>query len=402
MINTPLKVLMVSNRAQALGGAHAAFRRTAELLRRNEVDVRQFSLEDFVSEDEIEKSPGIGGIGSYLFNQRASAQIRKEILEFAPDLAHVHLFVGGLSSSILLELARAKIPIFHTAHDYRLICPANAMLDTKGRLCERCKSGVWNCVAYRCAHGSLAKSLAATGEALVRRALGVNQLIDRYIFVSRFSRDKYAEFDNGFANKGVVIPNFLATPLGPVQSAESRCGFLYFGRLSQEKGLENLIETFQKTELPLTIVGDGPMAGYVADADRRSENIKFLGPKNYPELGKIISSVRFCVVPSVWYENNPLAVIEAFALGTPVLASDIGGLSEMVRPGVNGDLFEFNSRADILRSLTWAASLSNSDWQNLSDGAEHAFVENYSERAFLDNILAQYRMVLGSNYGSDG
>lgn len=390
----PLKVLMISNRAQALGGAHAAFRRTSELLRNNGVDVRQFSLDDFISKDRIERSPSMGDISSYVFSQKAAAEIRQQVTAFAPDLAHVHLFVGGLSSSILLELARAEVPIFHTAHDYRLICPANAMLDRKGQLCERCNSGVWNCVVHRCAHGSIAKSLVATGEALMRRALGVNRMIDRYIFVSNFSRDKYAEFDQEFASRGVVIPNFLADPSGPVQTANSRCGFLYFGRLSQEKGLKNLVEAFDKTELPLTIVGDGPMAAYVADAAQRSENIKFLGPKSYPELGKIISSASFCIVPSVWYENNPLAVIEAFALGTPVLASDIGGLSEMVSPEKNGYLFQFDSPQNMLESIEKAASLSDDEWQILSDGAIDSFKSKYSEQVFLEKIMSEYRSVL--------
>ncbi|MCC5647821.1 glycosyltransferase [Nostoc sp. CHAB 5824] len=391
----PIKVLMISNQAHALGGAHAAFRRTADLLRRNGVDVRQFSLDDVVSQNEISKRPGIGDIGSYLFNRSAAARIRSQLTEFAPDIAHIHLFVGGLSSSILLELARAGIPILHTAHDYRLICPANAMLDTKGRLCERCKSGVWNCVVHKCAYGELGKSLVVTGEALVRRALRVNNLIDRYIFVSKFSRDKYAEFDAQFAQKGIIVPNFLAAPSGAIRTAPDRSGFLYFGRLSHEKGLKNLLETFAQTELPLTIVGDGPLADYVVDFSRRSSNIKSLGPKSYPELGELISSSRFCIVPSVWYENNPLAVIEAFALGTPVLASDIGGLSEMVRPQKNGDLFEFNSPEDMLKSITKAASLSDGEWEILSDGAIDSFNSHYSEQAFLDKILSEYRSVLG-------
>jgi glycosyltransferase involved in cell wall biosynthesis len=385
---------MINNLANALGGAHGAFRRTSDLLSRHGIEVRQFTLDD-VRPARLQKDLGPGDVLPYLSNGDAAKQIREVLNDFRPDLAHVHLFIGGLSVSIIQELFRAGIPIIHTVHDYRLICPANAMLNAAGEICERCKISLLNCVVQRCAHGSIAKSAVATAEAVVRRVGAVNSRIEKYIFVSEFCKNKHAEFNRIFGERGVVVPNFLADPNFEEVPAAKRNGIVFFGRLSGEKGLSNLLAAVRKSDVQLTIVGDGPLQPVVKDAAAAHANVTYLGQLDFSELKAVIAHSRFSVVPSVWYENNPLSVVEAMALGTPVIASNIGGLPEMVKPNFNGYLFDHDSIDNLALVMEQAMAIPSAEWARLSCGALQFFDANYSESVFLERLVAEYSSVLG-------
>ena len=230
---------------------------------------------------------------------------------------------------------------------------------TQGRVCEACKDQrFYNCVRYRCTKGSRAGSLVNTVEMYLHHALGYYRQVDRYIAVSRFYRNKMIEY--GFPESQITyIPNFVDTQRFAFAGKDAGYG-VYIGRLSAEKGLKTLLDACERApEIPIKIVGTGPMEQYLkAETERRRlANITFCGYKTGNELTELLSAASFSVLPSEWYENCPMSVLESLSVGTPVIGADSGGIPELIEHGEDGLHFspgDTEALADRMRRL-WAS-----------------------------------------------
>ncbi len=222
-------------------------------------------------------------------------------------------------------------------HDFHAFCCSNVLLRGDGALCEPplCNlSAPWTGVRRRCVRGSLALSGLAVAESFFRNSvLRSVQLVTRYVSPSRFLADQLRRA--GLCSRPIdVIAN--AVPVQPPSIGGS--GLLFVGRLSPEKGLDVLLEAAEITGLPLTIAGDGPLMPYLKE--RANGRVKLLGRVSPSRVSELLSAAAVAVVPSICYENAPLSVLEPMACGTPVVASAIGGIPELVRDGVDGLLVE--------------------------------------------------------------
>lgn len=286
----------------------------------------------------------------------AARRIRDLVREVRPDVAHLHNYHHQLSPSIVDALRSEGIPCVHTLHDYKVICP-NYLLYTEGAVCERCKGGRFHhVIRHRCVRDALAPSLVAFAEMSwhhARRTL--ERGVRCFVSPSRFLRLKLAEF-------GARTDNVHVVPNGVDVSAFPHAGpggteFVYAGRLSREKGLETLLRAVGRVaDARLAVCGSGPseaVARALADAAAPGR-VRFEGRLERGALLERIGAARAVVLPSEWYENAPIAALEALACGVPVIGSRLGGIPETVRDGETGLLFppgDEEALADRLRTM---------------------------------------------------
>lgn len=276
-----------------------------------------------------------------LYSFEAKKRIDALLKIIKPDIVHLNNFAHQLSPSILDAIKKYNIPAVMTMHDYKMVCPAYSML-LHGKPCERCSHGkYYNCFTNKCTKGSALKSLVNTIEMyLHHRILHIYDKIDLYISPSRFQMEKVKEM--GFKRDVVYLPNFAdIEDFKPVYEWKED-SIVYVGRLSYEKGVETSIDAVKGLNIMLKIIGEGPEEESLKlkVKSHKLNNVHFMGYKTGEELKDEIRRSMFMVIPSEWYENNPRSVIEAFALGKPVIGARIGGIPELVNEGETGYTFE--------------------------------------------------------------
>ena len=341
-----MKVLLVNKYFYPRGGSEKVFFDEADLLTRNGHAVGFFSMEHprnlpctfaqyFVPGIDYEQEMGLlqklKEAGRIIYSWKSRKKLRQLLEREQFDLAHLHNIHHQISPAILDELASFGVPAVMTLHDYKLVCPIYNLLRA-GRPCELCTGGkFFNCLLHRCTKGSYTKSAINTAEMyLHRQILHLYEKVDRFISPSRFLQQKVKEM--GFPGEIIYLPNFVRVEEFEPAFGWEENSIVYYGRLSTEKGLSSLMEAVRGLEVTLKVIGDGPQREELERAVSANgiENVRFLGYKQGRDLYDEIRQAKFVILPSEWYENNPRTVIEAFALGKPVLGSRLGGLPELI------------------------------------------------------------------------
>jgi glycosyltransferase involved in cell wall biosynthesis len=278
-------------------------------------------------------------MGRMLWSTAAARGIDAVIDDFRPDVAHLHNIYHQLSPSVLGPLARRGIPTVMTLHDYKLACPTYLFM-ANGRACEACLGGRFHqALRRRCKDGSLVASGALALELTLHTVTRAYGRVGVFICPSRFMAAKMAEA-GVFPERMRQCPHFVDPATIRPANAPGQ-GAVFAGRLSTEKGVDTLIEAVARLEAGrLAIAGDGPERGsLMALAEERAPGrVRFHGHLPTADLHALIRSAAVAVLPSRCYENQPLIVLEAFACGVPVICSDLGGMPELVDPGVDGAL----------------------------------------------------------------
>jgi glycosyltransferase involved in cell wall biosynthesis len=268
-------------------------------------------------------------------------RLTKLVRSTRPDVAHMHLIYHQLSLSVIDVLRREGVPMVMTLHDYKIGCPAY-QLYRDGHPCELCLDHpVENVLRHRCIKGSTAASGLAAVEARLARTRGTYHHVNAYITPSRFAGD--VAIRTGISDRKIhVIPNFLPTDEIPESRVrgETQPRFLFAGRLEAVKGVRELLEVYRgepKGLGTLVIAGaKGELEREVVEAAAASSSIEYLGRLDRAEVMEQLKAARAMLLPSTWYENNPISLIEARAQGVPVICTDMGGLPEMVDDGLDG------------------------------------------------------------------
>ena len=399
------RLLSINNYYYRRGGAEVVFLEQNALLAEAGWDVTPFAMRHakniatpwaryFVDELEFGQEYGaldkIKRAAKVIYSLEAKRKIQGLIAAVNPDVAHAHNVYHHLSPAIFPVIKEAGIPLVMTVHDLKLACPAYTMLN-KGRICERCRGGrIHNVVLNRCIKGSTALSALVLAETIVHRSLGLYaKTIDRLVVPSRFYIDKLVEWgwDRG---RLTHIPNFVDTGrITPVDTAGS--GFVYFGRLSPEKGLETLIRAAALSRQPVTFVGTGPLDDALrALAETLGVTARWMGYQTGAALHEAVAAARAVIIPSTWYENAPISVLEAYALGRPVIGARIGGIPELIRDGETGASFEPGDVAGLASEMTRFAALPDAAIVEMGR-AGRAWVEaEFSPAAYRSRLLTLY------------
>lgn len=313
--------------------------------------------------------------------------------DFHPDVVHCHNIYGHLTTSVLDEAKRRRIPVVMTVHDLKLVCPAYLGL-RQGKPCLLCQDGgYWRCLRWKCHKQSYAASLVYTVESYFNRFAGKYDSVSRFLCPSRFMQK--ALIDSGIAEERTVYhPNALA-PQGYTPCFEPGEYVLYAGRLSVEKGLLTLLAAFERANIPLCIAGTGPL---VAEMHKltvgRGNAVKMEGFCAGERLAELYRNSAFIVLPSEWYENASMSALESFAYGKPVLVSNIGGNPELVVDGVAGRLFPSGSvegLAEVAREM-WE---NRDQLNNMGRRARSLIERQFTQERRISNLLSIYNDVGG-------
>ena len=272
-----------------------------------------------------------------IHSAEAARGMTRLLEDFEPDVVHFHSVQHHLTLAVVEACLSAGVPTVWTLHDYRAVCPASALL-SGGEVCEQCAGGrYWHCVARRCKSGELTRSAAGAAESYLTRMRGTLSRVDCYVAPSDFLGRKV--LDMGLAARRLeVVPNPAWGDVSAIAAAGERQGLLFVGRLSPEKGVAGLIRAVAGlADAPLRIVGDGPEEpGLRALATGLRADVTFEGWVPPHSVRRHMDVAGMLCAPSVCYENCPGVVLEAMSAGLPVVASDIGGLGELLDEGRAG------------------------------------------------------------------
>lgn len=288
-----------------------------------------------------------------IYSTSARRAMRSCLADFSPDLAHVRGIYHHLSPSILWELKRQGIPVLYHVNDFKILCPTyNFVAD--GHPCELCSHGAFHhAVTEGCYAGPRASALVLAAEAYLHKWLRTyERCVDLFLAPSEFVRSKLIA--GGLpAQRIAVLPHFQALPRDEQLTADE--GFvLYFGRLSQEKGVYELLRAMARLpHIPLVIAGDGPERPRLESVARELNlnQVLFAGMVHGEKLQKLIAGCRFSVFPSHAYETLGKSILESYAWGRPVIASDLGSRRELVEHGVTGVLYSDGDREQLAHSI---------------------------------------------------
>jgi glycosyltransferase involved in cell wall biosynthesis len=345
-----MKILMANKFFFNKGGAEAVmFQERGYLLHSGE-EVIDFSMQDernfrssyeshFVSGKDYRAGPSIAKAVylalSFVHSQEAVRKIARLIDQMQPDVMHCHNVYHQITPSVISVAKSRGIPVVLTLHDFKPVCPTYLRLRA-GRPCSLCLDGHFHRVfTNRCADGSIGASALLYAEAAIQRWLGSYEMVDRFLAPSQFMRD--AALHRFRPEQVALLYNGVDTAEIAVSTRDE--GYvLYLGRLSKEKGVETLLRAHEAAGTwALVVAGTGPLA---VDLQMRYRKARFVGQLSGHDLKAAIDGASAIVVPSEWYENCPMSVLEAMAHSKPVVASRIGGIPELVVDGETGFLFE--------------------------------------------------------------
>jgi glycosyltransferase involved in cell wall biosynthesis len=386
------RVLLVHNRYQQRGGEDAVVLAEQNLLRHNGFPVEYMEANN----DHIVGFTGkLKASATTVHNFSAVSKLRRLLQNFKPDVVHVHNWFPSLSPAIFRACKSAGVPAIHTLHNYRILC-SKSTLFRDGMVCEDCLNTKLRLpgIRHRCYHGSYFGTAIVTAAIIGHwHAKTWSNCVDRFIALSDFGKRKMEQ--GGLpAEKISVKPNFLDFDPG-IRPGNGNF-FVFVGRLSEEKGVLMLLDAWRAApHLPtLKIIGTGPQAAMVKAAASSIQNVELCGQADATTVLNELGNARALICPSRWYEGMPRVVIEALAVGTPVIASRLGVFPEMIKDPDFGFLFESGNQADLIRCIT---RLNNSNrLGEMRSRARIRFESFYSSERNIQMLSDIYNLVLGS------
>lgn len=412
-----MRILQVNQYNYARGGADKYYLELSESLRQAGYEVANFSMRHpknlpsdfekyFVSRVSFNEDLGLLNklkiVGRVLYSCEAKRKFKRLLKDFKPDIIHAHNIYHHLSPSILSIARRKKIPVVMHLHDYKLICP-NHSLFVNGKYCEACAGGkYYNCVKYRCVKNSLSGSILAAAEMYLHHNILkiYEKSVAKFIAPSRFMKETCVRF--GCKEQLIEVIYNPYSPALENQNDNEISGLkqaaspyiLFFGRLSEEKGIDVAIRAIAGTKSRLVIAGSGEYEYKLkALAEELKAPVEFLGFKSGDDLRNIISGALAIVVPSIWAENMPLSLLEAMRLGKIAFASNVGGLPETIDEGQNGFLFELGGFRELASKINLFLPLPEEEKKRMSDCAKEK-AESFSPEKNLAEIINLYKKVL--------
>ena len=320
-----------------------------------------------------------------VWSPEAAARVRELVDRHRPEVVHVHNLYPMLSPAVLRAFPD-DVAVVMTLHNYRYAClPGTFLLD--GQVCEDCLGKVpWRGVVRGCFRGSVAASGALASSIVLHRSIGSFDRIDRMLAGSEFMRGKHIAA--GVPGDRLAVQRNFAVPEARRRGAGSH--FLFVGRLAPEKGLRFLVDVWRDVEAPLLIVGEGPELEEL----RRTApaNVTLRGPVAGSEVPELLRDARALVVPSQWYEGTPRSVIEAYAVGVPVLSSRIGSLSEVVVDGSSGYLLPRDDRRAWIQAV--GALGDDRHALELGDQAYRLWTRDYRPDRAIGSLEAAYAIAI--------
>lgn len=402
-----MKILLVNKFHYLKGGSEKYYFELAELLKEHGHEVAFFSMQDekniktdckeyFVEPIDLNNGSKLKAL-DVIYSKKNKKKMEEALDDFKPDIVHLNNFQRQLSASIIKPIKKRNIPIVYTAHDLQAICPAITMLDNDKNICEKCMGGKYlNCIKKKCNKGSRLKSIIGALEGYYYRYNKIyTKRIDFIITPSEFCKNKMVE-DGIDKNKIKVLHNFVDIKQYNVKTKDD--GYiLYFGRLSKEKGIINLIKAFKEIQIgKLYIAGEGPEKNNIEifiNENKLQNEIKLLGYLNAEQIKEKIKNCKFVIVPSICYENCPYSVLETLAIGKPILGANIGGIPELVKDSDTGLTYKYDNIEDLKLKIIQLYD-DEKMLKKYADNAKKNVIEKYNKDIYYINIMKIYKKIL--------
>ncbi len=386
-----MRILAIHNRYLISGGEDSVFEAEVSLLRRQGHEVKEF----IESNQKLLKEPGWKSALNAVWSSSTYRALTETILDFRPEIAHFHNTFLRISPSAYYACRKLNVPVVQTLHNYRLLCPA-AVFYRDGRICEDClaKFIPYPGLIHGCWQESSIKTLAPVAVTTIHRFLRTwDNQIDMYIALTEFAKRKFVQ--GGLPEAKIVVkPNFVSTPFIQVEPRQDF--FLFVGRLSPEKGILTLLNAWKNLKhVRLIIVGDGSLYSDIQNFKQTHElhNVEVLGRRPRDEVLALMQKAACLVFPSECYEGFPVTLIEAFACGLPVIASNLGGMREIVVDGENGLFFNPGDPIDLASKINWMLEHS-ARVEQMRSNARKAYEKKYTPEQNYQMLMQIYEQLL--------
>ena len=390
-----MQILSVHNRYRIRGGEEECYEAETTLLKERGHTVAAYEKDN----GRVSAANKLQMAIETIWSGKAYSDLTQQLRNRPYNVVHLHNFFPLISPSVYYAAKAEGVSVVQTLHNYRLLCP-NALFFREGKVCEDClgKFVPYPGVLHGCYRDNRVESAATASMLTVHRTMGTwTNTVDRYITLTNFAREKLIQ--GGLpAEKIVVKPNFVDPDPGVGSGSGGYA--LYVGRISVEKGIDVLLEAWEKLSMPvpLKIVGDGPLADLVVQATKRFASIEWLGRRPMSEVHKLMGEAMFLVFPSKWYETFGRVAIEAFAKGTPVIASKIGAMVELINDEHTGLHFQPSVPEDLAAKVEWA--LANPQKLALMRGEARAEYEaKYTAEINYQQLIDIYQNLSNASSG---
>ncbi len=387
-----MRVLILHNRYRQPGGEDIAVRLESKLLLQHGVEVILHEVSNQASQRSA-FAEAVGLVAQSTWSRVAYEIVRELCLKHRPDIVHVHNFWMKLTPSVHAACRDSGARTIQTLHNYRLLC-ANALFLRNGRSCEDCLGKIpWRGVMRRCHRNSLVASAAVVRMIASNRSWGTwQQEVDAFITPSRYVRSKMIA--GGLPARRIFVkPNFTYDPgEAPTRPSQSNMA-IFVGRLSEEKGIEALLDAWGRVESKgdrqLCIVGDGPARKTLELRAAKLSQVTFMGHRSSEELPSLLMAARFSVLPSLCAESFGTSVIEAFSCGRPAIVSDHGGQAELVEHGVTGLKSPPGDAAVLADAMEYCFS-NESLVDRMGQNARAEFLSAYTPKRNFETLMNIY------------
>jgi glycosyltransferase involved in cell wall biosynthesis len=391
-----LKIVVVHNAYQQPGGEDTVVSAEKDLLVRAGNEVYEYVRHN----NEIKAGGTYSNIAlgaRTVWSSAARGELYRLLRNCRPDIVHFHNTFPLISPAAYYACRDLGVPVVQTLHNYRLFCPA-ATLFRDGQVCEAClEKNRWQAVRHACYRQSRSATLAVVTMLSLHHRYGTwTNLVDCYIALSEFSRAKFIQAGLPAA-KVVVKPNFVHP--NPAVGTQPRDYAVFVGRLSEEKGLQTLLHAWGRVspKYLLRVIGDGPLRTDLQSEISRSalSNVRLDGHLPREESLKVMQGARVLILPSNCYENFPMTIAEAYACGTPVIASRLGAMEEIVDDGRTGLHFTPGDKDDLAQKVEWAWAHPD-DTRRMGSNARAKFEAKYTAESNYEMLIAIYESVISN------
>jgi glycosyltransferase involved in cell wall biosynthesis len=378
-----MRILIIHNYYTLDGGEDTVFKQEAKLLS-SEYDI------DTLTFHNREGARGAIQFLFSLYNLSTFIRVKEKVQNFKPDVVHIHNLHFAAGPTVIRYIAGFNIPIVVTLHNFRLICPSTTLLNgDKVYLDSINKSFPWKAVKIGLYRNSQLLTFWLVFVTWFHTKIGTWSKVGTYLTLTEFSRNIFSSNVRGISEDNISVkPNFVEDS-GASYIREQH--FLFVGRLSNEKGIQTLLDAFSYTASSLYVVGKGPLELEVKEHATKFSNIIYCGAMSAQEVRSEMSRCEALIFPSIWFEGMPMTILEAFSTGTPIIASNLGNMAEMVTHGYNGFLFKPGDANDLSRQVMAWEALSYNEKQVLRKNARKTFEQKYNSEANLAMLKEIYR-----------
>lgn len=383
-----MKILILHSQYQLQGGEDAVVEQELALLQESHI------VEILYFQNQGGLRGALQFLGS-IWNVFSAQKVEQKIKEFQPDVVHIHNWHFALGPLVFRKIDSLGIPVVHTVHNYRLLCPSGILLH-KGQLFTDSlrQSFPWKAVKNKVYRSSAMQTFWLAFVVWFHRQIGTWRKIDSYVCLTSFATNLFQESNFGVSKEIFFVkPNFTSVSK-TLSLSEREQYFLFVGRLSEEKGITTLLEAFKKLPFELKIAGDGPLKEYVLGVTQQFSNITYLGNLTSIEVAEVLQKAQALILPSVCYEGMPMTILEAFSTGTPVITSNLGAMVSLVSNESNGFLFEPRNVIKLKETILKFDVLTGDEKKQMGRNAFESYKMLYSPESQQEYFETIYNKVL--------